>query len=151
MRTRRLLAACESLPFRPCCYSRREKKSTGSSVSIPRPNSRLPLPSSESPESTVYPVRMAAQPLREEPHEQRVRVKICGLTRVDEAVACLQAGADYIGLNFHPGSRRFVDLSQAKQIIQAIYRPAQAVGLFVNRPASEVASVADQLGLECIQ
>jgi phosphoribosylanthranilate isomerase len=94
---------------------------------------------------------MAAQPLCEGPHVQCVRVKICGLTRVDEAVACVQAGADYLGLNLHPGSRRFVELSQAEQIIQAIDRQAQAVGLFVNRPASEVASVADQLGLKCIQ
>ncbi len=80
-----------------------------------------------------------------------VRVKVCGLTRVDEAVACVQAGADLIGLNFHSGSARFVDLSRAGEIIAAIARPARAVGLFVNRPADEVARIADQLGLVYIQ
>jgi phosphoribosylanthranilate isomerase len=96
-------------------------------------------------------MRTAAQSLFEEPDQSSVRVKICGLTRVDEAVACVQAGADLIGLNFHSGSARFVDLSRAGEIIAAIARPARAVGLFVNRPADEVARIADQLGLVYIQ
>ena len=96
-------------------------------------------------------MRTAAQALFEEPDQFSVRVKICGLTRVDEAVACMQAGADLIGLNFHSGSARFVDLSRAGEIIAAIARPARAVGLFVNRPADEVARIADQLGLVYIQ
>jgi phosphoribosylanthranilate isomerase len=96
-------------------------------------------------------MRTAAQSLFEEPDQCSVRVKICGLTRVDEAVACVQAGADLIGLNFHCGSARFVDLSRAGEIIAAIARPARTVGLFVNRPADEVARVADQLGLVYIQ
>ena len=96
-------------------------------------------------------MRTAAQSLFEEPDQCSVRVKICGLTRVDEAVACVQAGADLIGLNFHCGSARFVDLSRAGEIIAAIARPARTVGLFVNRPADEVARIADQLGLVYIQ
>ncbi len=96
-------------------------------------------------------MRTAAQALFEEPDQFSVRVKICGLTRVDEAVACVQAGADLIGLNFHSGSARFVDLARAGEIIAAIARPARAVGLFVNRPADEVARIADQLGLVYIQ
>jgi phosphoribosylanthranilate isomerase len=99
----------------------------------------------------VVAVRMATQSLCEEPHGFSVRVKICGLTRVDEAVSCVQAGADLIGLNFHTGSARFVELSQAREIIAAVARPAQAVGLFVNRPADEVATVADNLGLNYVQ
>lgn len=94
---------------------------------------------------------MAAQPLFEEPCELGVRVKICGLTRGDEAVACLQAGADLIGLNFHTGSARFVDLDQAGKIIGAIGEPERTVGLFVNRPAGEVAAIAEELGLTRIQ
>jgi phosphoribosylanthranilate isomerase len=95
--------------------------------------------------------RTAPQSLFEEPDERCVRVKICGLTRVDEAVACVQAGADLIGLNFHPGSPRFVELSRASEIIAAMARPAQVVGLFVNRPADEVARVAAELGLAWVQ
>jgi phosphoribosylanthranilate isomerase len=94
---------------------------------------------------------MAAQPAGEETDGRSVRVKICGLTRIDEAVACVHAGADLIGLNLHPGSRRYIDFSQARQIIEAMARPEQAVGVFVNRPAVEVATVAEQLGLNCIQ
>ncbi len=81
----------------------------------------------------------------------RIKVKICGLTRVDEALACVDAGADWIGLNFHPTSPRFVDLLQARSIIAAIPRPAQAVGLFVNRPPHEVVRIADDLGLRAVQ
>lgn len=94
---------------------------------------------------------MVPQPLDEESRGFNVRVKICGLTRVDEAVACVQAGADLIGLNFHAGSARFVDKSQAREIIAAIARPAKAVGLFVNRPAEEVVTVAAELGLTYVQ
>ena len=64
-----------------------------------------------------------------------VRIKICGLTRVDEARACLDAGADWIGLNFHPGSPRFVAPARAREIIAALDCPSRIVGLFVNRPA----------------
>jgi phosphoribosylanthranilate isomerase len=80
-----------------------------------------------------------------------VRIKICGLTRVDEAVACVNAGADWVGLNFHVRSPRHVDLERAAEIIAALPRPSQAVGLFVDRPAIEVASVARSLGLMAVQ
>ncbi len=96
-------------------------------------------------------MRTAAHALFGEPDLFHVRVKICGLTRVDEAIACMRAGADLIGLNFHPASSRFVDLPRARAIIAAMARPEQAVGLFVNRPAAEVARIADQLGLVHVQ
>jgi phosphoribosylanthranilate isomerase len=76
---------------------------------------------------------------------------MCGLTRVDEAVECVRAGADWIGLNFHPGSPRFISLDLAREIMNAIPRPARAVGLFVNRPADEVARIAEDLGLGIVQ
>jgi phosphoribosylanthranilate isomerase len=84
-------------------------------------------------------------------HPSDVRIKICGLTRVDEALACLEAGADWIGLNFHPGSPRFVDPDCAAEIIAALPCPSQAVGLFVDRPADEVAATAARLGLAAVQ
>ena len=80
-----------------------------------------------------------------------VRIKICGLTRVDEALDCIQAGADWIGLNFHPRSPRYVDAGLAVEIVAALPSRAQAVGLFVNRPAGEVAEMADRLGLGTVQ
>ncbi|MFI5461353.1 MAG: phosphoribosylanthranilate isomerase [Isosphaerales bacterium] len=80
-----------------------------------------------------------------------VRVKICGLTRIDEALACALAGADWIGLNFHPGSPRHVQPREAGEIIAALPASASAVGVFVDRPAAEVAEVADRLGLGIVQ
>lgn len=85
------------------------------------------------------------------PESSLVRIKICGLTRVEEALECVQAGADWIGLNFHPASPRFVSPTLAREIIRALPEPARAVGLFVNRPAEEVERLADQLGLEILQ
>ncbi len=81
----------------------------------------------------------------------RVRVKICGLTRVDEALACLTAGADWIGLNFHPPSPRFVARERAKEIMAAVAGPPRVVGVFVDRPAEEVARIAGELGLQIVQ
>jgi phosphoribosylanthranilate isomerase len=80
-----------------------------------------------------------------------VRVKVCGLTRVQEAIDCLDAGADWIGLNFHPPSPRYLELRVARQIIAALPDRSFAVGLFVDRSPSEVASIALELGLETIQ
>ncbi|QEH33019.1 N-(5'-phosphoribosyl)anthranilate isomerase [Aquisphaera giovannonii] len=80
-----------------------------------------------------------------------VLVKICGLTRADEAASCIAAGADWIGLNFHPGSPRFLDPDRSGEIVSAIGSPERAVGLFVNRPAAEVARVAARLGISTVQ
>lgn len=80
-----------------------------------------------------------------------VRVKVCGLTSVAEALACASAGADWIGLNFHPPSPRRIDLGLAAEVIAALPSSAQAVGLFVDRPPTEVAQVVDHLGLRIVQ
>jgi phosphoribosylanthranilate isomerase len=81
----------------------------------------------------------------------RVRIKVCGLTSPAEASACVTAGVDWIGLNFHPGSPRRVDPARAADIVAALPSPSHAVGLFVDRPPHEVAAVAAQLGLEIVQ
>ena len=80
-----------------------------------------------------------------------VRVKICGLTSAMEALACAEAGADWIGLNFHPGSPRFITRAQASVIVGALPRSVSPVGVFVNRPAAEVADIAEHLGLKIVQ
>jgi len=80
-----------------------------------------------------------------------VRVKICGLTRVDEALACARAGAQWIGLNFHPVSPRYVQPVEAAEIIAALPASTSPVGVFVDRPAALVAEVADRLGLKIVQ
>lgn len=59
-------------------------------------------------------------------------VKICGVTTADDARACEEAGADLIGINFWPGSPRYVEPGRAAALIAALRR-AEAVGVFVGR------------------
>jgi phosphoribosylanthranilate isomerase len=61
-----------------------------------------------------------------------VRAKICGITRVEDARAAIDAGADVIGLNFFAKSPRYVELERAVEIRAAVGSRATVVGVFVN-------------------
>lgn len=78
-------------------------------------------------------------------------VKICGITRTEDALAAAAAGADAIGLNFYPGSKRCLDQQRASEIIAQIPTGVLPVGLFVNAEASEVVRLFDELRLGLIQ
>ncbi len=71
----------------------------------------------------------------------QVLVKVCGVTDVGNALACIQAGADYLGLNFHPPSPRSLTIAQAGAIAATLGPKAELVGLFVDRPILEVAAI----------
>jgi len=71
----------------------------------------------------------------------QVLVKVCGVTDVGNALACIQAGADYLGLNFHPPSPRSLTVDQAGSIASALGSKAELVGLFVDRPILDVAAI----------
>lgn len=79
-----------------------------------------------------------------------VKVKICGLRSAEDARAATAAGADYVGLNFHPPSPRFVDVALAAEIAAAV-PGVPVVGVFVDRPRAEVEAVADRVGLAALQ
>jgi phosphoribosylanthranilate isomerase len=81
----------------------------------------------------------------------RVRVKVCGLTTVADALAAASAGADWIGLNFYPPSPRFLTPERAAEIVAALPPSAEPVGVFVNRPPEEVAATAAHVGLRIVQ
>lgn len=81
----------------------------------------------------------------------RVRVKICGVCSVDDALAAVDAGADAIGLNFHPPSPRYVGPWQARQIVEALPPFVTSVGLFVDLPADEVQRLVVQTGVDLLQ
>ncbi|WP_148862649.1 phosphoribosylanthranilate isomerase [Marinobacter fonticola] len=81
----------------------------------------------------------------------RTRVKICGITRIEDAVQAVEAGADAIGLVFYPPSPRAVDVEQAARIVRALPPFVEAVGLFVNPDPDLVRTVIDEVGIGLLQ
>jgi phosphoribosylanthranilate isomerase len=79
------------------------------------------------------------------------RIKICGITRIEDALVCAQAGADAIGLVFYPPSPRHVATSQAAAIARALPPFVTTVGLFVNPAAEQVKSVLNEVHLDVLQ
>lgn len=80
-----------------------------------------------------------------------VRVKICGVTRVEDARLAVELGAEYLGVNFYPPSPRCVDAATARRIREAVGERARLVGVFVDRPADEIAELADRCDLDLVQ
>jgi phosphoribosylanthranilate isomerase len=78
-------------------------------------------------------------------------IKICGLTRVEEAVACAEAGADAIGLVFYPPSPRHLTAQQARKISLALPEQTARVGVFVNHPVSDMLKMIDSCRLSAVQ
>ena len=79
------------------------------------------------------------------------RIKICGITRVEDALAAAHSGADAIGLVFYERSPRHVSLAQAKQLAEALPPFVTVVGLFVNAKASFVREVLASVPLDMLQ
>jgi phosphoribosylanthranilate isomerase len=80
-----------------------------------------------------------------------VKVKICGVTDPSNALAAVEMGADYLGLNFYPGSPRFLTLERAREIADAVRGRVPLVGVFVNAAPGEIAETAGQVGLDLVQ
>jgi len=83
--------------------------------------------------------------------QRRTRVKICGITRPEDARLASQLGADALGLVFYAGSPRGVDLQQAQAIRAAVPAFVSLVGLFVNPERKQVDDVLACLRLDCLQ
>jgi phosphoribosylanthranilate isomerase len=81
----------------------------------------------------------------------RTRVKICGITRVEDALAAAAAGADAIGLVFAEASPRCVSADQARTIAAALPPFITVVGLFVDAPAARIREVLGQVPLDLLQ
>lgn len=80
-----------------------------------------------------------------------VRVKICGVTTPDDLRLCGDAGADAVGINFHPGSPRYVEPHAAAALLRHLPPFLDAVGVFVDRPLRQVYALSYQLGLRGVQ
>jgi phosphoribosylanthranilate isomerase len=84
------------------------------------------------------------------PH-RRTRIKICGITRVDDARAAVAAGADAIGLVFWPGTPRVVTHAQARAIAAAVPSFIGVVGLFVDPSEADVRAALDAVPIDLLQ
>ncbi|MDR0378579.1 MAG: phosphoribosylanthranilate isomerase [Candidatus Accumulibacter sp.] len=80
-----------------------------------------------------------------------MRIKICGLTRVEDARAAIDAGVDALGLVFHPPSPRCVDLAQAAQLARLAPPFVSVVGLFVNADPQRVRETLAAVPLHLLQ
>lgn len=93
----------------------------------------------------------------------KVRVKICGITQLHDAVAALQAGADYLGFILYPPSPRAVTPEAVSRITTQLRRlpaltglfarpdPPRLIGVFVNEPDEDIAHILDTCGLDLAQ
>ena len=81
----------------------------------------------------------------------RVQVKVCGLTRVADALACLEAGVDAIGLVFYPPSPRHVLTLQAAEIAAAVSGRTVPVGVFVDDTYETIIRCAEDCQLKAVQ
>jgi phosphoribosylanthranilate isomerase len=79
------------------------------------------------------------------------RVKICGITRVEDALAAARSGADAIGLVFYERSSRHVSVAQSKQLAGALPPFVSVVGLFVDAEAAFVREVLANVPLDLLQ
>lgn len=80
-----------------------------------------------------------------------VRVKICGVTRMEDALQAVALGADALGFNFWRRSKRYCAPAVARQIIRALPPFVTAVGVFVNPERDEVERIAERVGLGWVQ
>jgi len=81
----------------------------------------------------------------------RTRVKICGFTRIEDAVYAAHNGADAIGLVFYPPSPRHVEIEQAIRIVNALPAFTSVVALFVDEQEAKIREVLAKVPIDCIQ
>ncbi len=80
-----------------------------------------------------------------------VRVKICGVTRLEDALQAARLGADAVGFNLWPGSRRHVGADAVRAMVDRLPPFVTPVGVFVNQPVPEVLDLAARSGVAVVQ
>ena len=80
-----------------------------------------------------------------------VQIKVCGITNLKDARACVKLGVSMIGFNFYPQSPRYIGPEVARQIIEALPSEVCPVGVFVDANAEEIRNTADAAGVRCVQ
>ena len=87
-------------------------------------------------------------------HVQRalpIQIKICGITNARDAKACIDLGAQMIGLNFYPQSPRYIQPEVARPIVETLPTGTRSVGVFVDGDADAIRKTANIAGLRCVQ
>ena len=84
-------------------------------------------------------------------HSSMTRVKICGITNIDDAVVAVEAGADALGFIFVENTPRFVTPAQVAPIVRALPPFVTPVGIFWDHPAGHIKAVAEACGLRALQ
>jgi phosphoribosylanthranilate isomerase len=82
------------------------------------------------------------------------KVKICGVTNLDDAHAAIDAGADLLGVNFYRPSPRYIEPDAARELINDLKSrniPVEVVGVFVNETVDTVIDIAMMTGLDAVQ
>jgi len=81
----------------------------------------------------------------------RVKVKICGITNWRDAKRAAEAGADFLGFNFYPGSPRYIEPAKARKIVRRLPKGIAVVGVFQNESEHKVRDIARRAGLGYLQ
>jgi phosphoribosylanthranilate isomerase len=82
---------------------------------------------------------------------QSPRIKICGITRLEDAQAAFELGAWAVGMIFYEGSPRRCELAEAERIGAALHRRGELAGVFVNSSLATIADVNERVGLTLVQ
>ena len=80
-----------------------------------------------------------------------MKIKICGLTRVEDAIFAADRGADFLGMIFVAASPRCIDVERAGEIANAVRGRAKLVGVFRDAPTENVREITEQVGLDFVQ
>ena len=81
------------------------------------------------------------------------KIKICGIKTLKDAIAAMDAGANFIGFNFYPKSPRYVEVGMVRNIMSVVRQNgrAKSVGVFVNASVAEIVATMETLGLNLAQ
>ncbi|MCL4246468.1 MAG: phosphoribosylanthranilate isomerase [Candidatus Dadabacteria bacterium] len=80
-----------------------------------------------------------------------VRIKVCGITSLEDALAAVDSGADALGFVFYEGSKRYIPPAEARRITDALPPFAATVGVFVNASPEEISAVVTESGIGVVQ